>query len=136
MQRTGQLRLHVGVADRVQVRGPALAKLGFQPTAKGLVEYMDCREPKDDLSGLSDKKFVEIFDAHNRIVALMSAGDPTKIRDAMSARKGSGGAAVDMAAAFDMADDAVEQEEKAAAEAAAAKATAEAATAADGSAEK
>ena len=38
----------------MKVRGPALAKLGFQPTAKGLVEYMDCREPKDDLSGLSD----------------------------------------------------------------------------------
>ena len=122
--------------QRTPLQHSCRSRLCRTPGAKGLVEYMDCREPKDDLSGLSDEKFVEIFDAHNRIVALMSAGDPTKIRDAMSARKGSGGAAVDMAAAFDMADDAVEQEEKAAAEAAAAKATAEAATAADGSAEK
>ena len=104
----------------MKVRGPALAKLGFQPTAKGLVEYMDCREPKDDLSRLSDAQFVEIMDAHNRIVALMSAGDPSKIVDAMKMRKAAGGAPVVMSSAFDMADDAVEQEEKAAAEAAAA----------------
>ena len=42
-------------AAYLQVRGPALLKLGFEPTAEGLAEYMDCREPKDDLSSLDDE---------------------------------------------------------------------------------
>ena len=66
------LAAHPALPTTAQVRGPALAKLGFPPTAKGLAEYMACRDPGDDLGGLSDDDYVPVVDAHNRIVQLMS----------------------------------------------------------------
>jgi len=92
----------------MQVRGPALLKLGFPPNTAGLNEYMAVRQPGDDLSELSDADFKLLIDAHNRIVALMSNGNPSKTPDALALRKQ--GQSVDMGSAFE-AEAEVEEEE-------------------------
>jgi hypothetical protein len=69
-----------------EVRGPALASLGFKPTPKGLEAFMASREPADDMSALSDEEFVPIVDAHNRIVMMMQGMSPAHIPDALSMR--------------------------------------------------
>lgn len=71
----------------LQVRGPALIKLGFYPSNKGLAEFMASRDPGDDISALPDEQFKAIQDAHNRIVRLMSGNDPRQIQDALAMRK-------------------------------------------------
>jgi len=75
----------------MQCRGPALMKLGFEPTAAGLALWMDSCEPSDDLSSLSDAEFLALVDAHNRIVALMGGNSPAKIPDALAARRAGSG---------------------------------------------
>lgn len=78
------------------MRGPALLKLGFHPSADGLDAWMAARQPADDLSSLSDEDYVPLVDAHNRIVALMGGNNPANIVDALATRAagvGSGAAA-------------------------------------------
>jgi len=116
----------------MQCRGPALMKLGFEPSAAGLALWMDSREPSDDLSSLSDDDFLPLVDAHNRIVALMSGQPPTRIPDALLMRQGGGFGSAAAADKAKMEREAQLKElaaaEEAAAAAAAVKADAEAVT--------
>ena len=70
----------------MEVRGPALAYLGFKPTNRGLEAFMASRDPGDDMSALSDEEFVPMVDSHNRIVLMMQGMSPARIPDALSLR--------------------------------------------------
>ena len=94
----------------MKVRGPALIKLGYKPTTKGLNEYMDSRYSGDDYSDLDDARYKELIDAHNRIVALMGGQDPRIIQDALALRRK--GEAVNMGSAFEAEPDKEEEEEE------------------------
>lgn len=83
----------------MKVRGPALIKLGYMPTTKGLNEYMNSRYSGDDYSDLDEARYKELIDAHNRIVALMGGQDPRFIPDALAMRRQ--GQTVDMGSAFE-----------------------------------
>ena len=109
------------------MRGPALLKLGFEPSNKGLQAWMDSRYSGDDYSDLNDADFKELTDAHNRIVALMGGNDPANIPDALAARRS--GVGLSMGSAFE-----AEPEPEAPAEAPAAEAPAAEAPAAEGEA--
>ena len=91
-----------------QVRGPALIKLGYMPTTKGLNEYMASRYSGDDYSALNDADYKELTDAHNRIVALMGGQNPSNIVDALAKRHA--GEKLDMGSAFEAEPDKEEEE--------------------------
>lgn len=59
----------------MKVRGPALAKCGMPATMKGLNE----QQAMDHFAYGEDERTWGIMDAHNRIVQLMAAQDPSKV---------------------------------------------------------
>ena len=62
----------------MKVRGPALAKCGMPATMKGL----DAQQAMDHFEYGENDETYGIMDAHNRIVQLMAALDPSKIPSA------------------------------------------------------
>ncbi|KAL1500490.1 hypothetical protein AB1Y20_013147 [Prymnesium parvum] len=81
----------------MKVRGPALIKLGYEPSNKGLAEYMASVD--SDYSGLNDSDYAALINAHNRIVALMGGQDPRLVQDALAMR--SSGQEVNIGSAFE-----------------------------------
>ena len=69
----------------MKVRGPPLARLGLEPTSEGLEKFLRIPREYEDRE-LSAKDFRALRDAHNRIVRLMDASDPTRIPDALASR--------------------------------------------------